>query len=139
MGKKKGGEHGALLGGAQFQNVWIVRRPLGAMIGGEIFRTAVLVVLAIGKVVALVIGGEIRQRETVMRGEEINAGPGAAAEFLEQIGRAKQASREFATATRVAAPEAARSRRENGRSIPKIRAGGCPAGSRRGRDPRARR
>ena len=48
---------------------------------------AVAVVLAVRLVVLVVVGDEVVEREAVMRGDEIDAGPGLAAAAVEQVGR----------------------------------------------------
>ena len=48
---------------------------------------AVVVVLAIGLVVLVVVGDEVVQREAVVRGDEVDAGPGPAAAPVEEVGR----------------------------------------------------
>ena len=55
---------------------------------------AVLVVLAVGLVVLVVVGDEIVQREAVVRGDEIDAGPRLAAAAVEDVGRAAEPRRQ---------------------------------------------
>ena len=64
----------------------IVRRASGATIPRAVVAAAVVVVLAVRLVVLVVVGDEVVEREAVMRGDEVNAGPGLAPLAIETIG-----------------------------------------------------
>ena len=68
----------ALLPFARGADAGIVGRSFDAEIVAAIVGVPVLVVLAVGLVVALVVGDEIVEREAVMRGDEVDARPRAA-------------------------------------------------------------
>ena len=68
---------------------------------------AVVVVLAVRFVVFVVVADEIVQRETVVRGNEIDAGVGAAAVVLVEVRAARQAISHLADPPFVAFPKAA--------------------------------
>ncbi|CAM4196786.1 hypothetical protein ROMU108268_19215 [Roseomonas mucosa] len=68
---------------------------------------AVLVVLAIGLVVAAGVGDEVAQGEAVMRGHEVHRGPGLAAAAVEDLAGAGEAAGEAGAQAGIAAPEAA--------------------------------
>src|ERR1700761_9438021 len=70
-------KHGARDAGSGGDNVWIVRWSFDAPIGGKIVRVSVLVVFAIGLIVALGVADYVRQGETVMRSCIIDRGPRA--------------------------------------------------------------
>src|SRR5262249_23617530 len=72
-----------------------------------VVRRAVAIVLAVRLVVLLVVADEVVQRETVMRGDEVDAGPGPAAALVEQVGRPGQPPRDVADQPAVTAPESA--------------------------------
>src|SRR5258705_9554120 len=65
---------------------------------------AVAIVLAIGLVVLLVVAEQVGQRETVMHGDVIDAGPRIAAVMIEQIGGAGHAAGHLADQAAFAAP-----------------------------------
>ena len=67
-------------------------------------RMAVAVVLAVRLVVLVVVGDDVRQREAVMRGDEVDARPGPAAAPVEEFGRAEQPASETRQRRRVALP-----------------------------------
>src|SRR6185437_7940392 len=68
---------------------------------------AVLVVLAIGLVVLLAVARPVRQRESIVRRDEVDRRPRPAALVIEHVRRALQARRQRAALARIAAPEAA--------------------------------
>ena len=100
---------------------------------------AVAVVLAVGLVVLVVVGDEVVQREAVMGGDEVDAGPGLAAALVEEVGRGGEARGELRQLALVALPEGAHGVAVTGRSTPPSRAGSRRPGSRPGRSPTARR
>src|SRR5436305_372297 len=67
---------------------------------------AVLVVLAVRLVVPVVVGDEVIEREPVMRGDEVDAGPGFAAAVIENVAGSAKARSERARRG-LAAPEVA--------------------------------
>ena len=68
---------------------------------------AVVVVLAVGLVVALGVAHGVAQREAVVAGDVVDRGPGPAAAVLEEVGRAREPRGEVRALAFVAAPEAA--------------------------------
>src|ERR1700686_1748395 len=74
------------------------------MVERAVVRVAVVVSLAIRLVVLLVIGNEVMQREAVMRGDEIDTGPGLAAAAVEQTGGAGEPGGEVGDLAGVALP-----------------------------------
>src|SRR5690606_40075460 len=81
--------------------------PFDPAVPTAIIIMAVLVVLQVGLVVALVVGVEIGQGETVMGRDEVDARPGFAALVVEEGGAAEQALGEARSHGFVAAPEGA--------------------------------
>src|SRR5207237_7281981 len=81
--KQQRAQHVALLPLAQRADRGIVGRPLDAVVPRTVVGIAVLVVLAVRLVVLVVIGDGIVQREAVMRGDEVDAGPWFAAAAVE--------------------------------------------------------
>src|SRR4051812_1470590 len=71
-----------------------------------VVRTAVPVVLAVRLIVLGVVARPVVQRKTVMGGDEIDAGPGAAAFAIETVARGQQPRRQRRR-RRLAAPEIA--------------------------------
>ncbi|MNM73230.1 hypothetical protein D3C81_849500 [compost metagenome] len=80
-----------------------VRAPVGA----GVVVGAVAVVLAVGLVVLAVVADQVGQREAVVRGDEVDAGPRAPVAPVEQVGRGRQPRGQFAALAGIAAPEAA--------------------------------
>src|ERR1700731_2004075 len=68
---------------------------------------AVLVVLAVRLVVLVVVGDQVMHGETIVRGDEVDAGPGLAAAAAERIRRCGEARRHFGGLAFVAFPERA--------------------------------
>ena len=66
--------------------VGIVGRAFVAAIVAVVVAGAVAVFLAVGLVVLLVVAEQIRQRETVMDGDVVDAGARRAAVVVEQVG-----------------------------------------------------
>src|SRR4029453_8621463 len=62
----------------------IVAGPFYAAIPGAIVRRAILVAIAVCFVVPLVVSNGIVQREPIVRGDQVDTGPGSAALMLEQ-------------------------------------------------------
>src|SRR5690606_10909646 len=65
---------------------------------------AVAIVFGVGVVVFVVVADQILQRETVVRGDEIDAGPGLAAMVIEQMRRALQRGCQSTALILIAAP-----------------------------------
>src|SRR5690606_22229262 len=78
-----------------------------AAVPAAVVVMAVAVVLEVRLVVLLVVGPEIGQRETVMRGDEVDARPGATAAVLEEVRRAEKAGGEARERLLLALPVAA--------------------------------
>src|SRR3954463_8471020 len=74
------------------------------MVPRAVVGMAVAVVLAVRLVVLVVVRHEIVQREPIMRGDEIDAGPRLAAAPVEQIARRGDAGRQFGDRTLIALP-----------------------------------
>src|SRR5688572_24060883 len=87
-------EHVLHLALAQAADRLYLGRPLDAVVPRAVVRVAVLVLLAIRLVVLLVVADEVVEREAVVRGDEVDAGPGLAAAVAEDVGRGAQARRE---------------------------------------------
>src|SRR5207253_3178686 len=68
---------------------------------------AVAVVLAVGLVVLVVVGDEVIEVESIVRGNEIDTGPGPAAALIEDVAGSGDAPREFCHGALVALPERA--------------------------------
>src|SRR6185437_3084970 len=87
-------QHVALLPFAKRENVLVVGRTFDAAIPGAIVGIAVLVVLAVCFIVFVVVARPVVQREAVVGGDEVHAGPAAAPLAIEHIGGSEQARRE---------------------------------------------
>src|SRR5688500_2004755 len=88
------GEHVLHLALAQRANRLVDVRALGAVVPRAVVRVAILVVLAVRLVVLVVVGDEVVQREAVVGGDEIDAGPRLSAAAVEDVGRAAQPRRQ---------------------------------------------
>ena len=106
LGKQDVGQHVTTLAAAQGGDLRIVGWPFDAIVMTEVFVVAVLVVLPVGFVVPLVVADRIRQGETVVTGDEIDAGPRFAPVLFEQVGGAQQAPSEIRQDPLVSPPEA---------------------------------
>src|ERR1700686_4959938 len=71
--EKKCAEEIALLSPPQSVDLWVLRRTFGPAVPGLVVVVAVLIVFAVRAVVFIVIGNQVRQGVTVMRGDEIYA------------------------------------------------------------------
>src|ERR1700680_4005295 len=85
----------SLLPLAQVDDFGVVGLPLLAAIPGVIVVGSVAVFFAIGLVVLFVVGDQVVERETVVRGDEIDAGGGMAAVPLVEVARAREAIAEL--------------------------------------------
>ena len=65
---------------------------------------AVVVVLAVGEVVLVVVADEVVQGEAVMRGDEVDRGPGLAPALVEELGRGGEAGGEIGQLVLAADP-----------------------------------
>ena len=74
MANKQGGQKVTLLPGAQGDDVRFVGRSLDATVPGLVFVDSIPVFLAIGQIVFLLVAHQVVQRETIVRGDEIDAG-----------------------------------------------------------------
>ena len=104
--QQQSAEEVAPLTGAQRIDVLVVGRAFDPAIPRAVVGVAVLVVLAVRLVVPLVVGDQIVEREPVMGGDEIDAGPGLAAAVVENVARGAKARSERARRG-LAAPEIA--------------------------------
>ena len=66
---------------------------------------AVAIVLAVRLVVLVVVADQVGEREAVVRGHEVDGGPGSAAAVLEDVAGTGEAGGEVGDLTRVALPE----------------------------------
>src|SRR3954465_4785880 len=107
MRQQHGRQQIALLALAQGNDLRIVRRSLGAAVPGVIVAVAIAIVLAIGLVVLVVVRNEIIEIETVMGGDEVDAGPWSAAALVEEIAGSRHALGEVRDRSLVAFPESA--------------------------------
>src|SRR6185369_10587762 len=104
LGQQQGREEIALLLPTLRNDRRVVGWAFDTEIEAQILRMAVLVILLIGFVVLLVVRDQIGQRESVMRSDEIDAGPGAPAAMVEQIGRSADACGKLWQHMLIAAP-----------------------------------
>ena len=89
---------------AQRQHRRIIGIPLRSAIPTAVVPLAVLIVLAIGFVMALVVADQIVEGKTVVSGDEIDAGMRAATIVLIQIGRTGQTISQLADQPALTAP-----------------------------------
>ena len=84
--EEEGGHEIALGLLARGDDLRVVGRPLDAVVPRHVVVVTVPVVLAVGLVVLLVVADQIVQGEAVVGGDEVDAGVGAAAVPLVEIG-----------------------------------------------------
>ncbi len=106
-GEDQGRQQGALIGGTGLLDGGIVARALRAVVPALVVGGAVAIVFAVGVVVLFGVADQVGERETVVGGDEVDAGAQWAIARAEQIGTASQAGRQGTTQAFVAAPEAA--------------------------------
>src|SRR5207302_7650920 len=104
--QQQSAEEVAPLTGAQRIDVLVVGRAFDPAVPRPVVGMAILVVLAVRLVVPLVVGDQIVEREPVMGGNEIDAGPWLAAAVIENVARGAKAWSESAR-WGLAAPEVA--------------------------------
>ena len=85
----------------------IVRRSLDTAVPGAVVVLAVGVALAVGVVVLVVVGDQVRQREPVVRGDEVDAGHRVARVGLVEVGAAGEPAGEVVDGPGLAPPEVA--------------------------------
>ena len=85
LAEQQRGQHIADLPGADTLDFGIVGRALDAAVPGPVVGRAVVVVFAVRVVVLLVVGNAVVQREAIMSGDEVDAGPGLAALAVELL------------------------------------------------------
>lgn len=90
MGEQQGGNQIALLLLAQAVDPRIQGRPLNPVVIGEVVAVTIPIVFTVGLIVALVVGDQILQGETVVIAEVVDAGVGGAPVFRENIPRTHQ-------------------------------------------------
>src|SRR5690606_14534547 len=72
---------------AQLDDVRVITWTFNPAVPTQIVRMAVIVVFAIRFIVFVVVGNDIIQSETVMRGYEVDAGPRSSPTLFEQVSR----------------------------------------------------
>ena len=87
---------------AQREDRRVVGRALDAAVPRAVVVVAVAVVLAVRLVVLLVVGVEVGEREAVVRGDEVDAGPGPPAAPVEDVARAEEVAGEVVDGVVVA-------------------------------------
>ena len=117
----------------------IVGRAFMAAIVAVIVAGAVAIVLAVGLVVLFVVAEQIRQRETVMDGDVVDAGARRAVVMVEQVGGGRSCGSIFRRSGCLRRSSSAAWRCDSGRSIPTIATGTRRPDSRPCRGPTARR
>ncbi len=98
------GDRGPAQAVAHGKHVLVVGRALDAAVPAQVVVVAVAVALLVRLVVLVVVGPEVHQREAVMGGDEVDAGPGPPAPVFEQRRRAQQSRRHVPAAVLVAPP-----------------------------------
>src|SRR5882757_6747047 len=91
---------------AQHEDVGIVGRALVAAIIAVVVVGAVAIFFAVRLVVLFVVVEQVRQRETVVHRDVVDAGARRAAVVVEQVGRRRHAARYLADQAAFAAPVA---------------------------------
>src|ERR1700677_1038420 len=93
LGEEQSPEHAAHLPLAERVDRRVIGGAFGAAIPGAIVGAAIAIILAVRFVVFFVVADHVVPSETVVRGDEIHAGPGLAALAVEEIaGSAKPGS-----------------------------------------------
>src|SRR5207249_5117200 len=91
---------------AQREDLRVVGRPLDPAIPAPIGIVPVAVVFAVCFVVLFLVADDIVQREAVMRGDKVGAGPRPAAAIAVNVGGADDARGHLGDHSLVALPEA---------------------------------
>ena len=105
LGEQQRRHEVAPLPGPQREDLRVVGRPFDTAVPRAVVVLAVAVVLGVGLVVLLVVGDQVRQREAVVAGDEVDAGDRPAAVVLVQVGRPAQAAGELGQRGRRTVPE----------------------------------
>ena len=92
---------------AQGIDLRVIRRSFDAAVPREIIIVAVLVAFAVRLIVLFVVADQVVERETIVRGDEIDARIWASSAVLIKIGAAGQPISHLADAALVAFPETA--------------------------------
>src|SRR6185312_8130782 len=100
------GEQGALQTEPGGVDRWIGGRAFDTPVGRVVIGVAVLVVLAVGLVVALGVAHRVAQGEAVVARHVVDRGPGPSPAMLEDVARAREPRGELRALALVAAPEA---------------------------------
>src|SRR5271165_6773795 len=95
----------ALLALAKFENDRVVGRSLGSAVPAIVAARAVAVLLAVGIIMLVIVGDKVLERETVVAGDEVDAGGRGAPGLLVEIAGAGQPSGELRDRTTVTLPE----------------------------------
>ncbi len=103
--QQQSGEEVTALLGPQGEDRRVVGVALSPAVPRTVVALAVVVVLAVRVVVLLVVRDQVAQRESVVRGDEVDRRDRAAGGVLVEVGRAGDAGRELAECRRLAAPE----------------------------------
>src|SRR5205823_11915295 len=98
------GEEVPLLAGAERVDGVVVGRPFGAAVPGAVVALAVLVVLAVRRVVLRVVGDQVAEREAVVGGDEVDARVRAAAGLRVEVRAAREPVGKLAERRVLAAP-----------------------------------
>src|SRR5690606_31636253 len=91
---------------SQLEDARIVGLALYTRVPRDVVVAAVAVALAVGLVVLLVVGDEVVQRETVVSGDEVDAGIRQPAVALVEVAAARESRGHLRDLSRVATPEA---------------------------------
>ena len=105
LGEQHGGQEVPLLPVTQDIHGRVVRGPLGPAVPRPVVVGAVPAVLAVGLVVLVVVGDQVREREAVVRGDEVDRGDRPAAVAEVQVAGAGQPGGELGQRGVLAAPE----------------------------------
>ncbi|GAA1243966.1 hypothetical protein GCM10009646_34600 [Streptomyces aureus] len=105
LGEQQRGEEVALLPAAQFEHAFVVGGAFGAAVPGPVGALAVPVVLAVGLVALVVVRDQVAQGESVVGGDEVDAGARAAAVVLVEVGGAGEPGGELGEGVLAGAPE----------------------------------
>src|SRR5215468_4862873 len=106
LGEEEGSEEVACLALPQRVHAWIVGGSLRAAVPRGVVVGAVTVVLTVGLVVLAVVGHEVREGESIVGGDEVDAGEGTPPSLLVEIARAGEAIAEIGDLPLVALPVA---------------------------------
>src|SRR5215469_415811 len=104
--QQQGGEEIPHLASPQRAHLFVLGRALDSTIPRTVVGVPIPIFLAVRLVVTIVVGDEVIEREAVMGGDEVDAGPGLAAAVVENVARSAKARSDRA-GWRLAAPKVA--------------------------------